>query len=53
MTTINYPSSRAVCNLTLRVNVTGVRVWRVRLWLGLRLIKLATMVIGCGFEVDR
>lgn len=40
-----------VSQLTLQVDVTGVRVARVRMWLGMRLLKLAVRVLGCGMEV--
>lgn len=41
----------AVRAMTLTVEVTGVRAARARLWLGLKLLKLAARVIGCGIDI--
>jgi hypothetical protein len=49
---VNYPIRKAVKNFTLTVNISGLRAWRCRVWIGVRLIKLAALVIGCGFHVD-
>jgi hypothetical protein len=38
--------------VTLVVNVTGIRTWKLRLWLGLRLFRLAAFVAGCGVRFD-
>ena len=52
-THIKFPVTRAMKNITLTVDLTWVRTWRVRLWIGQQLIKLAALVIGCGIRVDR
>lgn len=39
--------------VTMNVTLTGVREWRIRLWLGVKLITLAARVIGCGIVVDQ
>ena len=38
--------------LTLRISLKGIKVWRVRLWFGMRILKLAAWVIGCGIKVE-
>ena len=52
MSTVKMPISRVTRDLTVRVDVTGVRAWNMRLWLGVQVIKLAARVIGCGIVVD-
>ncbi len=47
-----YPVAHAMRTMTLRVDVTGVRTWRVRLWLGGLLLQLAARVMGCGIRFD-
>jgi len=48
---INVPIADAVKTIQVSLNVTGVRRWRARLWLGARLFRLATAVIGCQGEI--
>ena len=50
--TINVSASEAVRRLEFKVTVTGIKTMRVRMWLGVRLIRLAAMVIGCGIKVE-
>jgi hypothetical protein len=38
---------------TMTITVTMPRIFRFRVWLGLRLIKLGARVTGVGFEVVR
>ncbi len=45
------PMSDLCGRITLNVTVTGVRVFKARLWLGSRLFRLAAWVIGVGCEV--
>jgi len=52
MATLNVPITSVVKNITLTVNVSGLRVWRWRVWLGLQLIQLAARVMGCGFRLE-
>jgi hypothetical protein len=42
----------AMKRATMNVTVTGMRVLRIRLWLGVKLIGLACWVMGCGCEVE-
>ena len=51
-TEVNIPMQRLVGHMTITVNVTGVRAARMRLWIGIRLIRLAALIIGCGIKVD-
>lgn len=52
-THVNMPVSRVMKKVTMVVHVTGVRTWRVRLWLGTQLMRLAALTMGCGFEVKK
>lgn len=53
MTTIaKLPMSDVTRNLELKICVTGVKTWRVRLWLGALLMRFAAWVIGCKCEVE-
>lgn len=38
-------------NVTMTVTLTETREWRVRRWLALGLIRLATTVLGCRLEI--
>lgn len=49
---MNVPMSDVMKQCTVNVRLTGVRVWRVRLWIGCKLIKLASLVMGCGIRMD-
>jgi hypothetical protein len=40
-------------NVTLVVNVTGVRTWKVRLWCAMHLLRLAAHVAGCGLRIEK
>lgn len=52
-TRIDVPMSQVMKDATFVVALTGVRAWRVRVWAGVLLIRLAAYVIGCGIRVDR
>jgi hypothetical protein len=39
-----------ISGLKIQLVVTGVARARIRLWLGLRIIRLGAWVTGCGFE---
>lgn len=39
-------------NVTMKVRVTGVHTFRIRLWMGGLLIRLGAVVMGCGIQVD-
>jgi hypothetical protein len=39
-------------DITLNVDVTGLRVWKVRVWIGCQVIKLAALVMGTGIHIE-
>ena len=43
---------RVAKQFDLKIKVTGVRRFRVRVWLGVQVLKLAAIVMGVGFEVS-
>jgi len=51
-TEVNVPISKLMSDVTMNVNLTGVRTWRVRVWLGIQLLKLAGRIIGCGIHIE-
>lgn len=46
------PVQPLIRHITLRVDVTGLRIWRARLWLGVQIIRLAALVMGTGIRFD-
>jgi hypothetical protein len=46
------PSQRAMEHITMQVTVDHPTLWRVRFWLGMRLLRLAAWVVGCGIEIQ-
>jgi len=38
--------------VTMNVKVTGVPVWRLRLWIAIKLIKLACRIVWVKMEVS-
>ena len=44
--------SDALREITLEVKIVGFRSWRIRLWIGTRLLQLAAWVIGCGIKIE-
>ncbi len=51
MKPISVDVGEALKTFKLTLNVTGLRRMRFRLWLGAKIIRLATAVIGCEGEV--
>ena len=39
-------------NLILKIDLKGVKSWRVRVLAGKQVLKLAAWVIGCGIRFD-
>lgn len=39
-------------SLTVTLKLTGLRVFRFRLWLGKKLLKISAKVLGCGFKIE-
>lgn len=52
MTAAKVSVARLMRDITLRVEIPGLRTWRGRLWLGGVLLRLAARVMGCGIRVD-
>ena len=50
---VNVPVQSVMRNITLHVNVTGIQLWRLRMWLGIQCLKLAALVMGCGMEITQ
>lgn len=50
---MQYPIGSAVKHMTMQVDIAGLRVFRLRVWLGMKLIALAAWVIGCSVKVER
>tara|TARA_R110002072_G_scaffold38314_4_gene110910 strand:+ start:16118 stop:16303 length:186 start_codon:yes stop_codon:yes gene_type:complete len=48
---IKIPIAASVSELTLSVRLTGLRVWRARLWLGSKVLMLGAAIIGCSIEI--
>lgn len=51
--TVDLPMREVIAPMTLQVRVTGLRVARVRLWLGAQVIKVGALIIGCGVEIEK
>ena len=49
-TTISVMDAMRDTTMNVTVHVVGIRLLRFRLWIGVRLIKLASMVMGCDIE---
>lgn len=47
------PMSEVMAALTVNVSVTGIRRHRLRVGLGLFIMRLAVLVMGCGLTVER
>lgn len=49
---VRVPAAKAMQSLTIKVRVTGLRRFKLRLWLGTQLLKLAAWVIGANIEIE-
>lgn len=38
--------------IILKVRITGLNVHRIRMFLSIKLIKLAAFIAGCGLEIE-
>lgn len=50
--TVNVKASDLMRDVTMTVNVKGMHVFAARKWLGLRVMRLAIHILGCGFKVE-
>ena len=46
------PMTRITRDITMNIEVTGVRVWRVRMWLAVKIMRLAAWVAGVGIKIE-
>jgi hypothetical protein len=42
----------AVQHLTVKVELTGIRRWRVKLWIARQLFNLAAFILRCEVKID-
>jgi hypothetical protein len=50
---LSVKAGKVIQQMTLRVDVRGLRVLKIRMAVGLLLVRAACLVIGCGIKVDR
>lgn len=48
---LDVPVATAVKALTLKINITGLGVARLRMWIGTRIIKFGVLIVGCNAEI--
>ena len=48
---VNIGDAVKCMTMTVHISMTGIRWFKLRLWIGSRLIKLAASIIGCGIEI--
>lgn len=46
------PISGLMKDVTLHIRITGISLFKFRLWLGLQLIKLAGLIIGVNTKME-
>jgi hypothetical protein len=51
--TLTMPITKVTQGLTMKVNITGTRIYGARLWACTQLIKLAAFVAGFGIKIDQ
>ena len=44
--------NHVVRNTVLNVTITGVRRFKIRLFIGAQLIKLAALILGCNIQME-
>lgn len=49
---VRIPARKIMSELTLTVNLSGVRAMRARIWIGKQFLRLAARIIGCGIEIS-
>jgi hypothetical protein len=49
---IRIPMADVMGRIHLNVTLTGVTIYRLRLWIGLHLLRLAARVMGVGMHLD-
>lgn len=48
---LDVPVDTAVKALTLRINIKGLYVAKLKMWLGAKIIRFGVFVIGCDAEI--
>ncbi len=48
---VKVPMSKVMSNITMTVEVTGIRQYAVRWWIADKLIWLTAVLVGCNIEV--
>ena len=51
MNAAKIKASHVTKNISMQIVVTGVKVMRLRFWLGGQIIKLAALVLGCDVKL--
>ena len=49
---VAVPMSAVLAKTTIALKVTGLYRARVRMWMGIRLMRIAALVIGCKIDLD-
>lgn len=51
--TVNVRAASILRDVTLHVKLKGLRVLRMRIWLGTKLVMLAALVMGCNIDIEQ
>jgi hypothetical protein len=49
---VDFHMREVAAAMTLKVRVRGLRIFRVRFWLGVTLIRCAAHIMGVGIEIE-
>ena len=49
---VNIPIADLTKSMTGNVSITGLNRWKVKLWIGTNLIKLAAYIMGMNVEIN-
>ena len=49
-TDVRIPLQSVMKNITMHVEVTGVRTWKMRMWLALQCFRLGCWIAGMGLK---
>ncbi len=52
MRSVEVNAGELMHHTTMHIRITGVRTFRARIWLGVRLISLAARIMGMGVQVE-
>ena len=51
-THVKVPMGKIMSQVTMNVDLTGMKVFRVRMWIGRQLLKLVALAMGCKIQVE-